>query len=127
MSQVKFPSRIRYEYEHDPEARLQYAHGVWGGINPQGEIEINFYLESDKMPPYSERRVEPDGSFGQEMAPFDEEVRVVSRRIHSKVLINYNTAHALLEWLEEKLDALDMEEEGGAPFTVDGSHSGFEQ
>ena len=67
-----------------------------GGINPQGEIEINFYLESDKMPAFSERRVEPDGSFGQEMAPFDEEVRVVTRHIHSKVVINYNTARALL-------------------------------
>ena len=50
MSQSKFPARIRYEYEQDPAARLQYAHGVWGGINPQGEIEINFYLESDKLP-----------------------------------------------------------------------------
>lgn len=59
MSQSKFPARIRYEYEQDPAARLQYAHGVWGGINPQGEIEINFYLESDKLPPFSERQVEP--------------------------------------------------------------------
>ena len=33
MSQSKFPARIRYEYEQDPAARLQYAHGVWGGIN----------------------------------------------------------------------------------------------
>ena len=48
MSQ-QYPSRIRYEYEQDPETRLQYTHGVWGGINPQGEIEISFYLESDKM------------------------------------------------------------------------------
>ena len=43
MSQ-QYPSRIRYEYEQDPETRLQYTHGVWGGINPQGEIEISFYL-----------------------------------------------------------------------------------
>ena len=58
MSQ-QYPSRIRYEYEQDPETRLQYTHGVWGGINPQGEIEISFYLESDKMPPYSERIIAP--------------------------------------------------------------------
>ena len=32
MSQ-QYPSRIRYEYEQDPETRLQYTHGVWGGIN----------------------------------------------------------------------------------------------
>lgn len=72
MSQ-QYPSRIRYEYEQDPETRLQYTHGVWGGINPQGEIEISFYLESDKMPPYSERIIAPDGSFGHEIAPYNDE------------------------------------------------------
>ena len=41
------PSKIRYKYEMASEARLQTAHGVWGGINPQGEIEMNFYHESD--------------------------------------------------------------------------------
>ena len=71
MSQ-QYPSRIRYEYEQDPETRLQYTHGVWGGINPQGEIEISFYLESDKMPPYSERIIAPDGSFGHEIAPYND-------------------------------------------------------
>lgn len=124
---MNFPSRIRYEYEHDPQAKLRYAHGVWGGINPQGEIEINFYLESDKMPPFSERRVEADGSFSQEMAPFNEDLRVVTRNIHSKVLLNYHTARALLEWLEEKLETLEMEEEGNPSFPLDGTPSSFEQ
>jgi hypothetical protein len=127
MEQLKFPGRIRYEYEQEPGARLHYAHGVWGGINPQGEVEINFYVESDKMPAYSERRVEPDGSLGQELAPFDEEVRVVTRHIHTRVVINYHTARALLEWLEEKVDTLDMEEEGSPSFSLDGSNSSFEQ
>ena len=98
MSQ-QYPSRIRYEYEQDQENRPHYAHGVWGGINPQGEIEINFYLESDKMPPYSERLVAPDGSFGHEMAPYDDDVRTIVRHIHSRVVMNYHTARAMLEWL----------------------------
>lgn len=114
MSQ-QYPSRIRYEYEQDQETRLHYAHGVWGGINPQGEIEINFYLESDKMPPYSERLVAPDGSFGHEMAPYDDDVRTIVRHIHSKVVMNYHTARAMLEWLEDKIVALEAEEEGGIP------------
>ena len=97
MSQ-QYPSRIRYEYEQDPETRLQYTHGVWGGINPQGEIEISFYLESDKMPPYSERIIAPDGSFGHEIAPYNDEERTITRHIHSRVVMNYHTARALLEW-----------------------------
>ena len=36
------PAKIRYTYAVDAAARLQTAHGVWGGINPQGEIEMNF-------------------------------------------------------------------------------------
>lgn len=87
----QYPSRVRYEYEMDPETRLRYSHGVWGGINPQGEIEISFYLESDKMPPYSERLIAPDGSFGEESAPFSEEERVIVRHIHSRVVMNYHT------------------------------------
>mgnify|MGYP007076769637 CR=1 FL=1 len=108
MSQ-QYPSRIRYEYEQDPETRLQYTHGVWGGINPQGEIEISFYLESDKMPPYSERIIAPDGSFGHEIAPYNDEERTITRHIHSRVVMNYHTARAMLEWLEDKVAALEAE------------------
>ena len=67
MSEAKGPLRIRYEYELDPNKRLEFAHGVWGGINPQGEVELNFYTESDKLPPYSERIVAADGGFGQQI------------------------------------------------------------
>lgn len=108
----KLPHRIRYEYKQDPSTRLQYAHGVWGGINPQGEIEMNFYLESDKLPPFSERIVAPDGSFGHEVAPYDESTKTITRHVHSKVILNYHSAKAILEWLEDKIESLEMEEEG---------------
>lgn len=117
MDQEKYPARIRYEYEEDKKARLQYAHGVWGGINPQGEIEINFYVEGDRIPAYSERMIAPDGSFGHEMAPHDENVRTIVRRVHSRVIVSYQTARALLNWLEDKVDALDAES-GGTPSII---------
>ena len=110
MSQNTHPPKIRYEYEVTPEARLNYAHGVWGGINPQGEIEMNFYLESDKIPAFSERIISPDGSLGHEMAPGMTDVRVITRNINAKVVLNYQTARAVLEWLEDKVELLEMEE-----------------
>lgn len=120
-----FPHKIRYEYAVDPQSRLNLTHGVWGGINPQGEIEMNFYLESDKIPVFSERLVAPDGSLGHEMLPMDEDVRVITRQIHSKIVFNYHTARAMMEWLEEKIDLLEMEE-GSNPLLYDGD-SGLEQ
>jgi hypothetical protein len=115
----KFPMRIRYEYEQSPDLTPRYAHGVWGGINAQGEVEINFYTESDKLPPYSERMVAADGSFGHEMIPYDENLKIVTRHIHAKIILGYHTARDILEWLEDKVDALELEAEG-APFDLDG-------
>ena len=110
MSSDTMPLRIRYEYQTPQDVRLEYAHGIWGGINPQGEVEMSFYLESDKMPKYTEHIVAPDGSFEHEMQPDDDPVKTIVRRVHSKVVFNYHTARAILEWLEEKVELLEHEE-----------------
>ena len=125
MSQEKFPIRIRYEYEQETGVKPRSAHGVWGGINAQGEVEINFYTESDKLPPYSERIIAPDGSFGHEIAPFDENLKVLSRHIHAKILINYQTAKDILEWLQEKVEMLETEDD--APFSLENGKGDREQ
>ena len=105
----KMPGRIKYEYKDADKAPLHYAHGVWGGINPHGEIEMNIYTESDKMPAHSERIVHADGSVGPEMVVEDEETKTIVRTVHTKVVVSYETARAVIEWLEEKVQALEME------------------
>jgi hypothetical protein len=125
MSHTVHPAKIRYEYDTLPEARLQYVHGVWGGINPQGDIEMNFYLESDKMPAFSERLISPDGSLGHEITPEDTQVRTITRQINAKIALNYSTARAILEWLEDKVEMLEMEENNPAMLFKD--DAGLEQ
>ena len=124
MSQEKSPLRIRYEYQQEPEVRIHYAHGVLGGINSQGEVEMNFYTESDKLPPYSERIIAADGSLGHEIAPYDEELKLITRHIHSKVILSYHSARGLLEWLEDHIAAIDAEGEGQMYF--DDQDGGFQ-
>ncbi len=118
----KFPNRIRYEYEQSKDLRINFAHGVWGGINPQGEIELNFYTESDKIPAFSEQIIAPDGSLGHEMAPFNDDVRTITRNIHSRIVLNYQCARAVLEWLEDKIDTLEIDDET-ASLLLDGNGS----
>ena len=117
----KIPSKIRYSFSVDPKASLQTAHGVWGGVNAQGEIEMNFYCESDALPTFVEQIVAPDGSLGHELVSEEEEQREVVRNIHARVLLNYNTARGVLEWLEDQLNAL---EEDGAHVMYGGPDSG---
>ncbi len=106
-----FPKHFRYEYEQDTDIRLQVAHGVWGGINTHGEIELNFYSESDKLPLSSEKIFNAEGMSEPELVmPSEDETRTVIRRVHSKILLNYNTVRALVVWLEEQVDHLEMSE-----------------
>jgi hypothetical protein len=108
MNDDKNTMRIRYEYQQAPDSQVQYAHGVWGGINSQGEIELNFYVESDKLPPWSERLLTPEGDLGHESSPQDtENLKEVTRYVHSRLLLNYHTARAVQEWLLEKIEALE--------------------
>lgn len=105
----QYPDRIRYHYKQDANLPLQVAHGVWGGVNPHGEIEICFYNESDMPPLTSEQRIGADGTPGPEQQNNPDACRHISRHIHSRILVNYDTARAMLDWLEERLAELDSE------------------
>lgn len=100
---------ISYIYERPDDVRLNVAHGVWGGINPHGEIEMNFYNESDKLPRFTVQSVAPDGSMGEEKIPDEQSTEQITRHIHSRVLLNYDTARAILEWLEDRVAELENE------------------
>ncbi len=99
----KYPQRIRFEYKEEDHLKLNYAHGVWGGISPRGEIELNFYAESDKIPPYTECVIGQDGGLGPELSSEEEHVRTIVRVISNKVILNRQTSYALKEWLEDVL------------------------
>lgn len=115
MSKFNMPLRIRYEYKLKKDVSLEYAHGVWGGVNPHGEIELNFYTESDAIPPFAERIVTPEGHLGHEVTPEEEDVKLVTRSVNSRIVMNYATARAMYEWLDERLASLEAEMEGSTP------------
>ncbi len=119
----KLPQSVRYEYCEESKVKLNYAHGVWGGVNPRGEIELNFYSESDKAPEYVECLVDAHGTLGPELVPEGAKQRTIVRTIHNKVLLNYHTAYAVMQWLEEQLESLDAVE--NASFMDD--ETGIEQ
>ena len=120
------PVHIRYKYKMDEPSQLKYAHGVWGGINSQGELEMNFYLESDALPDWSECVLEPDGGLGPEKVPHDDRQKNVIRHIHSRVVLNYHTARAVQYWLESHLDILEDSEHADLD-SAPGSSGSFEQ
>lgn len=114
MKESKSSTRYRFRFQRDPNLPTNLAHGVWGGINQQGEIEMNFFTESEDMPEYVERLVMNDGTIvHEEVSNEGAETRMITRTVTDRVIISYETGRALVEWLEDQLNMLDEIENTG--------------
>ncbi len=102
--------KIKYEFKQDKSVKPQYTHGVWGGINPHGELEINFYTEYDKLPASTECELSPEGIISPEDEGLDDGVKHFVRDIHSKLVMNVATAKGIMEWIGEQLEMIENSE-----------------
>ena len=105
-----YPTRVHYEYELEENVRVQYAHGVWGGVTKHGEIELNFYLEHDNVGIKKEANIPHKDA----IIP----THYITRLVHSRILLNYATARSVLEWLEEKVQTLELEDDENNPYAT---------
>ena len=131
MSPPRHPNKIRYRYSIDHDFGRAHQVEAMAGFTRQSSKTTynesrtsNFYHESDALPQTTECVVAPDGTLGPENLPDGFEQRDIIRHIHSRVLLNYETARAVLEWLEERVATLEMED-GEEPLFS--GHSGREQ
>lgn len=101
-----------FHYEIPDEARVKVAHGVWGGVNQYGELEMCFYEESAIPPGLTAQDIGPDGMPGPEK-PIGEEAgaRHFKRNIHTRLAISYTSARAIMAWLDERLAEMEVEEQ----------------
>ena len=102
-------TRYILKFRRDPDLPLPLVHGVFGGVNPMGEIELNFFSESEDLPDRVERLVSnADGAvLSEDIVPGDAEARHVTRNVVSRVVVTYATAQAIKTWLEDQIKVMD--------------------
>lgn len=113
-------TKYKIRFQRDPKLPLHLAHGVWGGINQQAEIEMNFFSESEDLPDQVERLVMTDGTVvHEEVVGEDPDVRHMTRTVVARLVVSYETARSLVNWLDDQLDLLDELEGTGEDPTAD--------
>lgn len=106
------PNKFEYRFTRDQSLPLQVSHGVWGGITPQGNIELNFFYESEDIPEKMERLVSEDGTIlHEETTGDDSDIRHFTRCVNSRILVSYDTAVSICNWLCEQLDQMDRNQD----------------
>lgn len=108
----KKPS-IKCKYKFAEDYNPVYANGAQGGINLQGEIVINFYLERGALPK-SQTLLVKDQIISDEIIetePVDLSTSFI-RYVQNGVIMNYKTAKEVHSWLGKHLENLETLEHG---------------
>ena len=51
------PREMKFVFEYDKDYRIVAANGVWGGVTPRGEINIDFFVERQRIPEWIKNEI----------------------------------------------------------------------
>lgn len=91
---------LKFKYIFSDDYNPVYVNGAQGGINPQGEIVANFYLERLALPTSQTQELNPEGRLGNVVAsePADLNNSFV-RFVENGIIMNLETAKSIHSWL----------------------------
>ncbi len=100
--------KIKCKYIFSDKYNPKYINGAQGGISPQGEIVINFYMERNALPNSQTYQIESDNIASKEIEsePSDLKNSFV-RIIENGVIMNYQSAKEIHKWLGKHIDELE--------------------
>lgn len=101
-------NQIKCKYIFDNDYNPKYINGAQGGVNPQGEIIINFYFERNALPNSQTYQIEDSKIASKEIdvEPSDLNNSFV-RVVENGVVMNYQTAKEIHKWLGDHLKNLE--------------------
>lgn len=96
---------LKFKYIFSDDYNPVYINGAQGGVNPQGEIIANFYLERLALPTSQTQEVTKEGHLGAVTCsePADLNKSFV-RFIKNGIVMNLQTARIIHTWLGNLID-----------------------
>lgn len=93
-----------FTYDYNPV----YVNGAHGGVSPRGDLVVNFYLERPPLPNEITHDINPDGTIGAEATVDPEDLgQSIVRYVPSGIVLNYQTANNLHQWLGERVREME--------------------
>jgi len=103
--------KIEFKYIFEDNYSPKYVNGVYGGVGPQGEIIMNFFLERQPIPRdefYRIPETNQDPETNQELikdGTNPEDIRnLFIRHIQSGILFDIQHAKIFQKWLTSVID-----------------------
>lgn len=92
---------VDFHYRRSAHYRTVRTDGVYGGLSPHSEIQIDFYGDYAPHPEMITQEVSKDGVLGKETGRIQH--RGIVREIEFTTTMSVATAEVLVVWLQEKI------------------------
>lgn len=99
------PKKITYEYRHAVDYRPEIINGIWGGLNPRGLIELNFFTEHRSLPNKTSHMFS-EGILEGKTQDKEPKKDVFIRVFKQGIMVDLPTAESIYTWLGEKIESL---------------------
>ena len=101
-------NQITFKYKFPETYNPVYINGAHGGINVQGEIIANFYMERTPLPNKVTNNLNTDGSLSDVVSILPEDTsHSYVRYVQTGVVMNLVTAKQLRDWLNKQIEILE--------------------
>lgn len=101
---------VRFKYIFDDDYEPEYVNGVYGGLNPNGELIINFFMDRFTIPNEIKQVVNEDGTLDDTSAQVMPDDLIIRRVIKNGIVMSPATAVSVYTWLKDKLVEMGVDE-----------------
>ena len=99
---------ITFKYIFADDYNPTYVNGVYGGINPKGDLALNFFYERSALPKKETYILTPARTLDSAKKCLPEDLKTsMVRFISSGIILDLRGAKDIFSWLKEKIDELE--------------------
>lgn len=103
----KKPNTITFDYIKSQSFRVIHVDGVHGGITPDGKrLHVSLFNERGPIPLQQTHEISKTGELGEKITNEKRETDVI-REVESTLLLDFDTAKAIRNWLDNYLAIAD--------------------
>jgi len=94
---------VDFHYIKTNNYRNYYANGIFGGITPRGELQIDFFIERQVIPQIATYNISDDGKNLGDIKKTEGKSGFI-REIDCGVILNMDVAISFHQWLGQKIE-----------------------
>ena len=102
---------VVYKYIIPEDYEPEYINGIYGGLSPNGELVLNFFMDRFPIPLEARHAINEIGQVDNKTIQENNEDIKIRRVIKQGVMMSPNTAVSIYHWLKERLIEMGVNED----------------